>query len=278
MIHLAFFFYNPAERGNFAKNINLEDLKELLERKTLEYNQPSFIDPDPVSIPHSFKKKQDIEISAFFAAIFAWGNRNTIIRKGKELMNLMDSSPHQFCLGHSSRDLKTLENFRHRTFNATDLLYFIEFFRFHYNHHTSLEFAFTKGMKRGDENTENALIGFHRYFFSLEEIPSRRKKHISSPQSGSTCKRLNMFLRWMVRKDKNGVDFGIWDMIRPSQLICPVDLHVARVSRKLGLLSRKQTDWKAALELTASLRKFDREDPVKYDLALFGMGVMEKFR
>ena len=260
------------------KSTVLEDLKALLDRKTLEYDQPSFIASDPISIPHSFSKKQDIEISGFLAAIFAWGNRNTIIRKGRELMQLMDNSPHQFCVGHGPRDLKKLEHFCHRTFNSTDLLYFIEFFRFHFRNNISLEQAFSQWLNKNDTHTGKALAGFHHYFFSLEDVPARTRKHTSTTESGSTCKQLNMFLRWMVRRDKNGVDFGLWKKIKPSQLVCPVDLHVARVSRKLGLLSRKQTDWKAALELTEKLKTFDPDDPVKYDLALFGMGVMEKYR
>jgi uncharacterized protein (TIGR02757 family) len=255
----------------------LEDLKSFLEKKAGEYNHPSFIQLDPVSIPHRYKKKQDIEIAGLFAAVFAWGNRKTIINKSAELMQLFDNKPYEFCLYHQPSDLRRLLAFRHRTFTATDLLYFIAFLHHHYSVHSSLESAFTRWMKPGDANTENALKGFHDYFFALEEVPARTRKHIASPASGSTCKRLNMFLRWMVRRDKNGVDFGIWKKIKPSQLVCPIDLHVARVSRKLGLLNRKQTDWKAAIELTGRLKLFDPDDPVRYDLALFGMGVTEKF-
>jgi uncharacterized protein (TIGR02757 family) len=164
-------------------------------------------------------------------------------------------------------------NFKHRTFNSTDLLYFIDFFKLHYSKHTSLENAFT----RYGDTIEQMLVGFHHYFFSLEHVPGRTKKHIATPERKSTCKRLNMFLRWMVRRDNNNVDFGIWKKISPSQLICPIDLHVARVSRKLGLLKRKQTDWLAAIELTEQLRTLDKDDPVKYDFALFNLGVIEKF-
>ena len=249
-----------------------------LERKMKEYNHKSFIENDPVCIPHSFRKKQDIEISGLFAAVFAWGNRTTIIRKSRELMDMMENAPHDFCLHHQPRDLEKLLHFRHRTFNPTDLLYFIAFLRFHYLKYESLEPAFSQWMEKADHNTERALTGFHHYFFSLTEAPDRTKKHIPSPASGSTCKRLNMFLRWMVRKDDHGVDFGIWKKISPAQLVCPVDLHVARVSRKLGLLTRVQTDWKAAVELTERLKEFDPADPVRYDLALFGLGVMEKFK
>jgi uncharacterized protein (TIGR02757 family) len=249
------------------------NLKEFLDKKVDEYNQPSFIKGDPICVPHLFSKKQDIEIAGFFAAIFAWGNRPAIINKATELMSLMDNAPNDFCLHHSETDLKKLLQFKHRTFNTTDLLYFIEFFKQHYSKHQSLETAFTKH----GETIEEMFKGFYHYFFLLEDAPQRTKKHIATPERKSTCKRLNMFLRWMVRKDNKGVDFGIWKKISPAQLICPVDLHVARVARRFNLLKRKQTDWQAALELTAQLRKFDKQDPVKYDFALFALGIIEKF-
>lgn len=249
------------------------ELEIFLNAKADEYNQPSFIPVDPVSVPRMFSKKQDIEIAGFFAAIFAWGNRTTIISKAKELMQLMDNTPYDFCLNHADKDLKRLLHFKHRTFNATDLLYFIAFFKFHYNKHISLETAFTTH----GSTAEDMLKGFHHYFFSLEEVPQRTRKHIATPERGSTCKRLNMFLRWMVRKDDKGVDFGIWKKIDAAQLICPIDLHVARVARQLGIVKRKQTDWRAAVELTDFLRTLDKNDPVKYDFALFGLGAMEKF-
>jgi uncharacterized protein (TIGR02757 family) len=253
--------------------MNKRSVKEFLDKKVAFYNQPSFIMSDPISIPHRFNKKQDIEIAGFFAAIFAWGNRTTIIRKSSELMELMDNAPHAFCMQHQSTDLQRLLHFKHRTFNSTDLLYFISFFRFHYAKEASLETAFTKNGK----TLEEMLTGFHRYFFSLEDVPNRTKKHIATPERGSTCKRLNMFLRWVVRKDDKGVDFGIWKKISPSQLICPIDLHVARVARSMGILKRKQTDWQAALELTDYLRTLDKADPVKYDLALFSLGASERY-
>lgn len=252
--------------------LNRDPLAELLNEKAAYYNQPAFIKDDPVSVPHLFSKKQDIEIAGFFAAIFAWGNRTTIIAKSKELMGRMDNAPYSFCMNHDLGGLKRLEGFKHRTFNTTDLLYFIEFFKFHYSRHKSLETAFT----RHGSTVEEMLSGFHHYFFSLEDIPARTRKHIATPEKGSTCKRLNMFLRWMVRRDDKGVDFGIWKNISPAALICPIDLHVARVARQLGILNRKQTDWQAALELTEYLRTLDEQDPVKYDFALFGTGVMEK--
>jgi len=250
-----------------------KNIKAFLDKKVDQYNQPSFIKDDPVCIPHLFSKKQDIEIAGFFAAIFAWGNRTTIIRKSKELMQLMNMQPHAFCIHHSNTELKRLLTFKHRTFNPTDLLYFIEFFKYHYSKHKSLETAFTMH----GQSTEEMLTGFHHYFFSLEEVPPRTRKHISSPEKNSTCKRLNMYLRWMVRQDGNGVDFGIWENISPSQLICPIDVHVGRVARQMGLLQRKQTDWAAAVELTNRLKEFDKNDPVKYDFALFALGAAEKF-
>ena len=253
------------------------NVKQVLDAKVIFYNQPAFIKDDPVSIPHLFSKKQDIEIAGFFAAIFSWGNRTTIINKSKELLQLMDYAPHDFCMQHSNADLKKLEKFKHRTFNATDLLYFIEFFKFHYTQQDSLETAFTKGLRKKDATIENSLNEFYHYFFSLPDIPQRTRKHIASPEKNSGCKRLNMFLRWMVRRDNMGVDFGIWKNISPAQLICPIDVHVARVSKKFNLLSRNQTDWNAALELTAYLRTLDRTDPAKYDFALFGLGVVEKY-
>ncbi|MBX2923998.1 MAG: TIGR02757 family protein [Chitinophagaceae bacterium] len=252
-------------------------LKAFLDRKVEEYNRPAFIESDPVCIPHAFSKQQDIEIAGFFAAILAWGNRTTIINKSRELMRLMDNAPHEFCLSPSASGLKKLATFKHRTFNATDILYFVEFLHHHYNISDSLETAFTKGMLKGDEDTGNALRGFYSYFFSLEEAPKRTHKHIATPDRKSTCKRLNMFLRWMVRRDKKGVDFGIWKKISPAQLICPIDVHVARVAKRFNLVSRHQTDWLAALELTEHLKSLCPEDPVKYDFALFGLGVIEKF-
>ena len=249
-----------------------KDLKDFLDRKVDEYNQPSFIKNDPISIPHLFTKKQDIEIAGFFAAIFSWGNRTTIIQKSKELIGLMDDAPYDFSLNHTAGDLKKLLSFKHRTFNTTDLLYFVEFLKSHYTNHVSLETAFTLHGKTMAE----MLIGFHHYFFSLEHIPARTKKHIATPERKSSCKRINMFLRWMVRNDNKGVDFGIWKNISPSQLICPLDLHVVRVAKRLNILQRKQTDWQAAVELTEYLRTLDNKDPVKYDFALFGMGVNEK--
>ena len=253
-------------------------LKAFFDEKADLYNRPAFIKDDPICVPNDFSKKQDIEIAGFFASIFAWGNRTTIISKSRELMQLMDRRPHEFCLHHSDAELKKLLGFKHRTFNSTDLLYFIAFLQFHYSRYDSLEDAFLMGPDQGISSTvENNLIHFHEYFFSLEHVPLRTKKHIATPYKGSTCKRLNMFLRWMVRSDTKGVDFGLWKKIRPAQLVCPIDLHVARVAKRFHILERKQIDWQAAMELTAYLHTLDPQDPVKYDFALFGLGVIEKY-
>jgi uncharacterized protein (TIGR02757 family) len=280
------------------------ELKDFLDHKVEQYNRPNFITNDPICIPHRFSKKQDVEIAAFFAAILAWGQRKTIINKCTELFQRMDNEPYDFMLNHSDDDLKRLLNFKHRTFNDTDLLYFVSFFKHHYEQSESLESAFlapepifreeyltqdSATVKQYASSaclqselkevpaTERALNHFRSYFFSLPDFPRRTIKHVSSPLQKSTCKRLNMFLRWMVRQDNKGVDFGIWNTIKPADLICPCDVHVDRVARKLGLISRKQTDWQTAVELSAELSKFDPIDPVKYDFALFGLGVEEKF-
>jgi uncharacterized protein (TIGR02757 family) len=253
------------------------ELKDFLDKKVQQYNRPSFINDDPICIPHQFSKKQDIEIAALFASIFAWGKRTIIINKSRELLQRMDNAPYDFVKNHQDSDLKKLSGFKHRTFNDTDLLYFIHFLHHHYSTNKYLESAFSKGMGAKDETTENALNGFSRYFFSLEDAPARTQKHIASPQKNSTCKRLNMFLRWMVRSDSKGVDFGIWKNISPSQLVCPIDVHVARVAYRFNLLQRNKIDWLAALELTSYLRSLDPTDPAKYDFALFALGVVEKF-
>lgn len=252
-------------------------IKDFLDQKVALYNRPNFIELDPISIPHRFEKKQDIEIAGFFAAILAWGQRKTILNKCSELLARMDDVPHDFLVNHSEGDLKAVLGFKHRTFNEVDALYFIHFLSWFYRHQDSLESAFLIGQTGAVDSMESMLIQFQRHFFSLDDAPSRTKKHISSPATRSACKRINMYLRWMVRKDEQGVDFGIWKQISPAQLICPCDLHVDRVGRKLGLITRKQTDWGTALELTEVLRSFDPLDPVKYDFALFGLGVEEKF-
>lgn len=273
-------------------NYTRQELRTFLDRKVAEYNRPSFITDDPVSIPHQFTQKQDIEIAGFFTAIFSWGNRKTIIGKTQELMQLMDQAPYQFVRSHTDNDLRRLLGFKHRTFNATDLLYFVDFFHHHYARYDSLEDAFLlpweqrkgsagsasgAGGPAGAYDPASALSAFHHYFFSLDDVPPRTRKHIASPEKHSSCKRINMFLRWMVRKDDQGVDFGLWNRIPASRLICPLDVHVARVAKRFGLLTRERSDWLAALELTENLALLDKEDPAKYDFALFSLGVMENF-
>lgn len=255
----------------------MNDIKGFLDEKVELYNQPGFITNDPISIPHRFSKKQDIEISGFFAAILAWGQRKTIINKCLELFEKMDNAPYEFLMNHEEDDLKPFLSFKHRTFNDVDTLYFIHFLTWFYKKYDSLEQAFLLGQNGEIDAMESILSRFHEFFFSLPDAPSRTRKHIATPARKAACKRITMYLRWMVRKDSKGVDFGIWDQIKPAQLICPCDLHVDRVARKLGLITRKQTDWLTALELTEQLRTFDPRDPVKYDFALFGLGIEEKF-
>jgi uncharacterized protein (TIGR02757 family) len=275
---------------------NQKEIQAFLEKKVIQYNHTSFIEADPISVPHRYKKKQDIEIAGLFAAIFAWGNRTTIIRKSNELMSYMDDAPYDFVRHHQKNDLKKLAGFKHRTFNHTDLLYFLRFLQDHYRGNSSLESAFLPLHAKGGhgekikpfvnsategpevyEQVEVSLNAFYCRFFSLAHAPQRTRKHIASPEKNSTCKRLNMYLRWMVRNDQQGVDFGIWKKIAISDLICPVDLHVARVARGLGLIKRPQTDWETALELTKKLREMDIRDPVKFDFALFSLGATEKY-
>ena len=316
-----------------------KNLKSLLDAHVERFNRPDFIEDDPISIPHRFSKPQDIEITAFWTAILAWGQRKTIINSANRLFEFMDNAPYDFIKNHEEIDRKRFESFKHRTFQPTDALYFLEFLQQFYQKNDSLETAFarhlnpinvinilenqtantthfpqtedpsvlqpltnflqtedpsvsklligfqenltTQNSKRGTQNVQtqnisDALIGFHKDFFDLPDVPHRTRKHIATPLSKSTCKRLCMFLRWMVRRDANGVDFGIWQTIKPSQLLMPLDVHVERHARRLGLLERPQTDWLTVLELTENLRQFDAEDPVKYDFALFGMGIAEK--
>lgn len=256
--------------------INQQNMKNFLDKKVDFYNRPRFIEDDPIQIPHRFSKLQDVEIMGFWTAVLAWGQRKTIINKANELVDLMDDAPHDFMVNHLESDRKRFLDFKHRTFQATDTLYFLEFLQCFYKKNNTLEAAFSQFIDENDETIEGGLIGFHDLFFSLDVAPQRTRKHIATPARKSTCKRLNMFLRWMVRKDDKGVDFGLWKTIKPAQLLIPLDVHVERVGRDLGLIKRKQRDWKTVLELTQNLREFDPEDPVKYDFALFGIGVTEK--
>jgi uncharacterized protein (TIGR02757 family) len=249
-------------------------LREFLEKKYRQFNTLQFIDNDPIQIPHRYTKKQDIEISAFWTCILAWGNRKSIVQSAHKLMEWMHDAPHDFVIHHTEKDLKPFLQFKHRTFNATDTLYFIEFFKQHYRKYSSLEDAFFVLPAQSNPaagNMENRLINFYHYFFSLPTVPERTRKHIATPARKSTCKRLNMFLRWMVRSDSQKVDFGIWKKIKPSELLCPLDVHVENTARYLGLIQRKQRDWHTVLELTENLKCFDPNDPVKYDFALFGI-------
>lgn len=253
-----------------------DNIRGFLEDSASRFNRPQFIPSDPISIPHRFHRLQDIEIMGFWVAMLAWGQRKTILEKGNELIGLMDNAPYDFILHHTEKDRASFARFKHRTFQAVDSLYFLEFLQQYYRRHDSLEDAFARFMNPGDPDTTGALAGFHRFFFQFHFAPERTRKHIPTPQRNSTCKRLNMYLRWMVRGDNRGVDFGLWKKINPSQLLIPLDVHVDRVARQLGLLKRAQTDWKAVLELTENLRVYDPADPVKYDFALFGLGVLQK--
>ncbi len=258
-----------------SRQMNFQ-LKQFLDEKVVQYNTPAFISDDPISLPHEFSKKQDIEIVGFWLAVLAWGQRKTIINKGRELIALMDGAPHDFMVNHTEKDREAFLPFKHRTFQAIDTLYFLEFLQHFYKRNESLETAFSQHITPTDTHVGKALEGFHDLFFSLPYAPKRTRKHIATPVRKSTCKRLNMFLRWMVRQDNKGVDFGIWKTIKPAQLLIPLDVHVDRVARKLNLVTRKQTDWKTVLELTEALRSLDPDDPVKYDFALFALGVVEK--
>lgn len=252
------------------------ELKAYLDEKVLEYNVSDFVAHDPISIPHSYSKKQDIEITAFWVSMLSWGLRKTIINKSKELFSLMGDSPYEFIVNHKEKDRERFESFKHRTFQYTDTLYFLDYLQRYYREYNSLEQAFTKHMTDKSDHVGNALSGFHEDFFAIDYAPQRTRKHVATPVRGSTCKRINMFLRWMVRDAGTGVDFGLWNTLKASQLLMPLDVHVDRVGRKLKLIKRKQRDFQTVLELTKSLKRFDPEDPVKYDFALFGVGVMEK--
>lgn len=250
------------------------DLKEFLNEKVALYNNPKFIESDPIQIPHLFSKREDIEIAGFLTATIAWGNRKMIIKNSQKLMELLEFSPHDFILNHQENDLIRFQNFVHRTFNSIDAVQFIKSLQHVYQNHNGLEKSLA--IKDNTANYRTAISNFKELFF---EIPhqQRTQKHISDPVKGSAAKRINMFLRWMVRNDNFGVDFGIWKTHNPANISCPIDVHSGNVARKLGLLERKQNDWKAVIELDNNLRLLDKNDPSKYDFALFGLGVFEKF-
>ena len=250
------------------------ELKDFLDEKVQLYNHPNFIESDPIQIPHLYSLKEDIEIAGFLSATIAWGNRKMIITNAKKMMQLMGNSPYDFVMNHENHHLEGLENFVHRTFNGTDFQSFIQSLQHIYKNHNGLEAVFSKNQSTTD--LQSSISSFKNVFFEIPHL-SRTEKHISDPVNNSAAKRINMFLRWMVRQDTNGVDLGIWKSISPSKLSCPLDVHSGNVARQLGLLSRKQNDGKALAELDENLRKFDPQDPVKYDFALFGLGVFEGF-
>lgn len=251
-----------------------QEIGHLLNEKYLEYCTPAFIEQDPISIPHCFEEKHDIEVSGLIAATIAWGQRPTIIKNAKDAMYRMGNEPYRFVMEHSEEDLKTLDGFVHRTFNATDLKHFVRSLKAIYSEHHSLEDVFIEGLNPNDTNLKQAIAHFKHEFFQIPHL-KRTQKHVSNPLKGSASKRINMYLRWMVRPNTHGVDFGLWNRIPTALLSCPLDVHSGRNARQLNLLHRKQNDWKAVEELDASLRLFDANDPVKYDYALFGMGVYQ---
>ena len=254
--------------------LNKHELKEFLDEKVELYNRPAFIESDPICIPHQYTIKQDIEIAGFLAATLAWGNRKMILRNANRMMELLDHSPYEFIMNSGNEELKTIKNFVHRTFNSTDLIYFIKALKNIYTHKGGLETIFK--IFQANDSLQPAIHEFHKIFFELPH-DIRTERHVSDPFKGSAAKKLNMYLRWMIRSDGRGVDFGLWKTIPPSILSCPLDIHSGNVARKLGLLKRQQNDSKAVAELDTYLRSMDKQDPVKYDFALFGLGVFEKF-
>ncbi len=254
--------------------IEPKDLKSFLEERVTLYNTVDFIATDPVSIPHRFSRREDIEVAGFLTAVMAWGNRTSILKSATRLMELLDNAPFEFVMHHQEQDLERLAHFVHRTFNGSDLLAFVGALRHIYSEHGGLEGVFARHQTH--DSLQPAIHALKELFCSCPHLP-RTCKHLSDPMTGSAAKRINMFLRWMVRHDDKGVDFGLWRAISPAKLSCPLDLHSGRVARRLGLLARKQDDARAVIELDRALRSFDAEDPVKYDFALFGVGAFEKW-
>ncbi len=269
-MNLSTAYYKSILKKNISKEI-----VELLDEKVRQYNHPLFIETDPVFVPHQYNRKEDIEIAGFLTATIAWGSRVSIIKNALRIMQLMDHAPFEFIMNHTHDDLKVFNGFVHRTFNSDDLKYFCKALYHIYCNQGGMEKIFAKGLQ--SQSTQPAIHYFKKVFFSLPEAPLRTQKHISDPMKGSAAKRLNMFLRWMVRNDRKGVDFGVWKSIKPAQLSCPLDVHSGNVARKLGLVNRKQNDAAAVNELDNILRVLDPCDPVKYDFALFGLGVFEKY-
>lgn len=252
-------------------SILFEDIKAFLDAKYDKYACIDFIESDPIKIPHSFTKKEDIEISGFISASIAWGQRKTIVNNSFRFMRMMDNAPFDFIMNANESDYLRLERAVHRTFNGTDLIFFAKSLKNIYSKYGGLENLFI-----GYDDLKDALINFYKTFFEID-TPNRTKRHVSNVAAGSAAKRLNMFLRWMIRDDGRGVDFGLWKNISPAKLYIPLDVHSGRIARMLGLLKRNQNDWKSVEELTSVLRRLDPKDPVKYDFALFGLGVNEEF-
>lgn len=263
---------DKSHRESFS-GLSFIELKQFLDEKVLQYNTTKFIESDPIQIPHLFSRKEDIEIAAFLTATIAWGNRKSIIKNANRLMALMDHAPFEFVMANQTQDLNIFEGFVHRTFNATDAIQFIKSLNHIYTKHNGMETLFSR---YANEGVQYAIHKFKMHFFEIEHS-KRTQKHISDPLKNSAAKRINMFLRWMVRPNNTGVDFGLWNSIKTCQLSCPLDVHSGNVARKLGLLNRMQNDAKALEELDQNLRKMDHNDPVKYDFALFGLGVFEDF-
>jgi len=254
--------------------MTLLELKEFLDEKAEFYQQKEFIQTDPIIIPHEYEISLDIEISGFLISVISWGNRKSIINSGYKIINLLEYSPYDFIMNHSDQDLKRIKGSIHRTFNSEDLIYFIKSLKNIYTNYNGLEGIISN--KKNGNNLQERISIFKKIFFELDS-PERTKKHLPDPLNGSAAKRFNMFLRWMVRSNNKGIDFGIWKSISASQLSCPLDIHTGNTARKLGLLKRNQNDSLAVNELDLKLRKMDKNDPVKYDFALFGLGVNEKF-
>ncbi len=261
-------------------SLDFNELKAFLDEKVEQYNNLNFIKDDPISIPHLFSDSRDIEISGFIIATIAWGKREMIIKNGQRIVEAMDMQPYNFIINYNEKtDFKYIQDIKHRTFNSADLNYFIKSLQHCYTQHNSLEDLFSNGLSPTSTSIKEAIISFRTSFFEIAKATDQRTfKHVSNPEKGSAAKRINMFLRWMVRADNKGVDFGIWKSISPSILSCPLDVHSGNVARSLNLLSRKQNDWKALEELDNNLKKLDQNDPVKYDFALFGLGINENFK
>ena len=248
------------------------ELKEFLDQKYNQYNTTEFIETDPIQIPHCFSKKEDIEIAAFLSATIAWGNRKMIIRNSKKMIDLLDNSPFDFISNANNKEINSISGFVHRTFNNTDFIFFIKSLQNIYKNHGGLENIFSNNFT----DVKSSIANLRKVFFEIP-YPEKTGRHISNVEKNSAAKRINMFLMWMIRNDKKGVHFGLWNKIKPADLFLPLDVHTGNVGRKLGLLKRNQNDWKAVAEITTQLQKFDKTDPVKYDFALFGLGVFEKF-